>query len=103
MRGCAAQSFSSAPKFPFGECARLLAIGGDEDVLQRLPLDRFLDDGHRAKSAVNALDTVTGDEDEWNAAGNEDVGHGINEFSAEIDVDDPGVDFIVHGRNHGLG
>ena len=33
----------------------------------------------------------------------EHVGDRIDEFSAEIDVDDAGVDFLMHGRDHGFG
>src|SRR5713226_7610865 len=102
MCGRAAESFSTA-EFPVAECGRLLAIGRDEEFFLRLSLHRLLDDGHGAKSAVDALHTVTGDKDEWNAPGDEDVGHWINEFSAEIDVDDSGIDIIVHGCNHRLG
>ena len=92
----------SAPCLPFGNRGGLLARRGSEDLLQHLPLHRLLDDRHLPETAVDALHAIAGDEDERNLARHQHVGDRIDELAPEIDVDDAGVDVVVHGRDHGL-
>src|SRR6266508_6730511 len=84
------------------ESRGLVAMRGDEYLLQYLPLHRLLDDRHLSESAVDTLHTVAGDEYEWNFPRHQHVGDRINELSPELDVDDAGVDIIMDGRDHGL-
>src|SRR5215470_19725912 len=97
--GCGATETAGAIS-PLREFRGLAAVGRDEDLLQHLPLHRLLDDRHVAEPAVNALDTIAGDENERNFARRQHVGDRIDEFSAEIDVDDARIDVVVHGGDH---
>src|SRR5215510_7318219 len=92
---CAIAAETLGPAPPLGECRRL-ALGGDEDPLQHLPLHRLLDDRHIAEPAIDAFDSIAGDEDERNLARRQYVGDGIDEFASEVDVDDAGVNVLVH-------
>ena len=86
-----------------GEFRGLAAVGGDEDLLQHLPLHRLLDDRHVAEPTIDALDAIAGDENERNFPRRQHVGDRVDEFSAEIDVNDARIDVVVHGSDHGLG
>src|SRR5262249_60150455 len=86
---------TAGPVSPLGEFRGFAALGGDEDLLQHLPLHRLLDDRHVIESAVDALDAVAGDEDERNIPRRQHVGDRVDEFASEIDVDDAGVDVVM--------
>src|SRR5258708_26926971 len=63
--GCGATETAGAIS-PLGEFCGLAAVGGDEDLLQHLPLHRLLDDRHVAEPTIDSLDAVAGDENERN-------------------------------------
>src|SRR5882672_5571373 len=77
--GGAAPDGGKAPARPLG----CIAIGGDEDILQLLPLHRLLDDGYGGEAAVDALDAIARDEDERDFPRHQHVGDGIDELSSE--------------------
>src|SRR2546430_1825528 len=100
--GCGATETAGAIS-PLGEFRGLAAVGGDEDLLQHLPLHRLLDDRHVAEPTIDALDAIAGDENERNFPRRQHVSDRVDEFSAEIDVNDARIDVVVHGSDHGLG
>src|SRR6516164_858009 len=100
--GCGATETAGAIS-PLREFRSLAPAGGDEDLLQHLPLHRLLHDRHIAEPAVDALDAIAGYENERNFPRHQHVGDRVDEFSAEIDIDDTRIDIVVHGGDHGLG
>src|SRR5215469_18238688 len=81
--GCGATETAGA-KSPLREFRSLAPVGGDEDLLQHLPLHRLLHDRHIAEPAVDALDAIAGYENERNFPRHQHVGDRVDEFSAEI-------------------
>src|SRR4051794_29608626 len=101
MRGGAAQSLSGRGELPSPWSGGRL--GRSEDRFQGLSLLRLLDDRHRTKPRLDALNTVTCHEDERDTARYEHIGDWINKFSSQIDIDNSGVDVLVNRGNHRLG
>src|SRR5271166_1540472 len=58
-----------------------------EHLLQHVALDRLLQNRNAAKSWVDAVDIVTGYENERHAAHPQNFGDGINQSVTEIDVE----------------
>src|SRR5580693_5497935 len=69
-------------------------------VLEHLSFDRLLQDRDLSKPAIDALGTVSGHKDKRHAQRQHRIGHRIDHFAVEIDVENGRLKVSTPDRGH---